>query len=222
MRWFLVCLGLAGTLGAQAAFHIIAVERRGLPPYESADRSYRLDGGQEQGLRAGSRLLVKRGGESRAFGHLWVTEVQSDQAVARFEPMAALSPMKGDLAILEVMRWLPEAGRMETDPLARIPVPLPRPEAPPQEGILFFLPQRSELSLAGLKKLESWVEQWGAEGRWAIQIPAAKALKPALQNQRAETLQAALRALGIQQVKLETSPRMVESKYDPAWIRHWD
>jgi hypothetical protein len=222
MRWFLVCLGLASTLGAQAALHILAVERRGPPPYEAADRVYRLDGGQEQGLRVGSRLLVKRGGETRAFGHLWVTEVQKEQAVARFEPMAALAPMKGDLAFLEVMVWPPEGGGLETDPLARIPAPMARPEAPPQEGILFFLPQRSELSLAGLKKLESWVEQWGAEGRWAIQVPAAKTLKPALQNQRAEALQAALRALGVQLVKLETSPRTVESKYDPAWIRHWD
>jgi len=222
MRWFLVCLGLAGTLGAQESLHIVAVERRGPPPYESTDRVYRLDGGLDRGLRMGDRLLVKRQGEPRAFGHLWVTEVRRDQAGARFEPLADISPMKGDLAILEVMKWLPEAGHLEMERLPMIPAPRPRPEAPPMEGVLFFLPQQTELSLAGLKKLETWVEQWGAEGRWVIQVPAAKALKPALQKQRADTLQAALRALGIEQVKLETSPRTAESKYDPTWIRHWD
>jgi len=222
MRWFLVCLGLVGALSAKEALRIVAVERQGLPPYESADRIYRLDGGQDRGLRVGDRLLVKRPGEVRAFGHLYMTEVLKDQAGARFEPMAALSPMKGDLAILEVMKWMPEAGRLETDSLPLIPAPKARPEAPPQEGLLFFLPQQSELSQAGVKKLESWVEQWGAKGLWVIQVPTAKALKPALQKQRADTLQAALRTLGVEQLKLETSPRAVESKYDPAWIRHWD
>jgi len=53
-------------------------------------------------------------------------------------------------------------------------------------------------------------------------VPSTKALKPTLQKQRAESLQAALRALGIDQVKLETEPRATEGKYDPTWIRHWD
>lgn len=222
MRWFLVSLGLIGALGAQEPLRIVAVERQGLPPYESGDRIYRLDGGQDRGLRVGARLLVKRPGEARAFGHLWVTEVQKEQAGARFEPTAAIAPMKGDIAFLEVLTWMPAVEALETQGLPAIPAPLPRVEAPPREGILFFLPQQAELSLAGLKKLETWVEQWGAEGRWAIQVPASKALKPALQKQRAETLHSALRALGLERVNLETSPRAAESKYDPAWIRHWD
>lgn len=222
MRWFLLCLGLTGTLGAQTPLRILAVERRGLPPYEAADRVYRLDGGQDQGLRVGSRLVVKRPGEARSLGQLWVIEVQPDQAVARFEPRAALAPMKGDLALPEEKKGLPTAGSVGPDPLPSIPTPLPSQEAPPREGVLFFLPQQSELSLAGHKKLEGWVEQWGAGGRWAIQVPAAKALAPALQQQRAEALLAALRALGIEAVKLETGLRTAEGKYDPTWIRHWD
>jgi hypothetical protein len=95
-------------------------------------------------------------------------------------------------------------------------------EAPPREGLLYFLPQRAELSPAGVKKLEDWVQEWGSGGRWAVQVPTAKAIKPVLQKQRAESLQAALRALGIEGVKLETDPRTTEGKYDPAWIRHWD
>ena len=37
---------------------------------------------------------------------------------------------------------------------------------------------------------------WGPGGRWAVQVPTAKALPAALQKRRAETLQAALRSLG--------------------------
>jgi hypothetical protein len=66
------------------------------------------------------------------------------------------------------------------------------------------------------------VEAWGAAGRWAVQVPATKALKPALQKQRAESLQAALRSLGIEGAMMEGGPRTADGKYDPAWIRHWD
>ncbi len=222
MHWFLLCLGLTGTLGAQTALRILAVERRGLPPYEASDRVYRLDGGQDHGLRVGSRLVVRRTGEVRTLGQLWVIEVHPDQAIARFEAREALAPMKGDFALPEERKGLPSTGLVEPDRLSPVSGPLPTPEAPPREGILFFLPQQAELSRAGLKKLEGWVEQWGVEGRWAIQVPTARALTPALQQQRAEVLLAALRALGIQQVKLETGPRTAEGKYDPTWIRHWD
>ncbi len=222
MRWFLVCLGLGGALGAQAPLHIVAVERKGLPPYESADRVYCLDGGQDRGLRVGDRLLVKRIGDIRACGHLWVTEVRSDQAGARYEPTESTYPMKGDLAVLDVLKRMPDAGRLNPDPLPLTSPPRSTPKAPPREGVLFFLPQQAMLSPAGVKKLEAWIEEWGREGQWSIQVPTAKAIQPVLQKQRAESLEAALRALGIEPVKLETDPRAVEGKYDPAWIRHWD
>jgi hypothetical protein len=222
MRWILVCLGLVGTLRAQVSLHILAVERRGPPPYEAADRIYRLDGGQNRGLRVGDRLLVKRAGEVGAFGHLRVTMAQGEQAEASFEPTTSVYPMKGDLALREELKWMPEAPGMDSDPLPLGSPPRAAIEAPPREGILFFLPQQAELSPAGLKKLEAWVEAWGAGGRWSVQVPTAKAIKSALQKQRAESLQAALRALGIGHVKLETDPRTTEGKYDPAWIRQWD
>jgi hypothetical protein len=200
----------------------VAVERRGLPPYEAADRIYCLDGGQQRGVRVGDRLAVKRAGEVRALGHLRVTEVRGDRAETHFESAGSIYPMKGDLAIPDELKWMPAAGLLNADPLPVAPAPKATPEAPPREGILFFLPQQAELSPAGLKKLEAWVEAWGAEGRWAVQVPTAKAVKPALQKQRAESLQAALRALGIEHVKLESEPRSTEGKYDPTWIRHWD
>ena len=124
MRRFLVCLALGGILDAQAPLHIAAVERRGPPPYEATDRIYCLDGGRDRGLRVGDRLLVKRIGDIRACGHFWVTEVRANQAEARYEPTDSTYPMKGDLAILEVLKWLPDPGRLNPEPL---PVPPPAP-----------------------------------------------------------------------------------------------
>ncbi len=134
MRWFLVCLGLGGALGAQASLHILAVERPGLPPYEVGDRVYRLDGGQDQGLRVGDRLLVKRPGEVRAFGHLWVTEVRRDRAGARYGPMEKAYPMKGDLAILEVLKGLPDVGRLNLEPLPVVLSPASTAPPPPRNN----------------------------------------------------------------------------------------
>ncbi len=220
MRCLLLCLGLACALGAQVSFHIVAVERKGPPPYESADRIYRLDGGQNRGLRVGDRLLVKQAGVAHTIGHMRVIEVRSEAAEAQFEPGGSAYPMKGDLVLREELKWLPTFGGLNPDPIAKISLPVSSPEAPPREGVLFFLPQQAELSVAGLKKLEAWVKEWGVEGRWTVQVP--KAIHAALQKQRAETLQEALRALGVEHTKLETDPRTTEGKYDPTWIRHWD
>jgi hypothetical protein len=222
MRWFPLCLVLVSALGAQAPFHIISVERRGLPPYEAADRTYGLDGGQNRGLKVGDRLIVKRSGEVLPLGHLRVTEVRGERAGASFEPAAAVYPMKGDLAIREELLCIPEVTRLSVEPIPLAPTPRPAAVAPPREGVLYFLPQRTDLSPAGLKKLETWIQEWGVQGRWAVQVPSSKALKPALQNLRAEALQAALHALGIEHPTVETEPRTAEGKYDPAWIRHWD
>jgi hypothetical protein len=222
MRWFPLCLVLVSTLSAQAPFHIISVERRGLPPYEGADRTYGLDGGQNRGLKVGDRLLVKRSGEVLPLGHLRVTDVRGERAGASFEPAAAIYPMKGDLAIREELLRIPEVTGLGAEPIPLAPAPRSSAVAPPREGILYFLPQRADLSPAGLRKLETWIQEWGVAGRWAVQVPTAKALKPALQNLRAEALQAALHSLGIVQTTVETQPRTAEGKYDPVWIRHWD
>lgn len=226
MRWFALCLGLSGVLGAQASFRVVAVERRGPPPYEPADRVYQLDGGAARGLQVGARLKVKRPGAPTVLGHLRVTELRGDRAEARFEPQvessASTYPMKGDLALLEELKWMPGAPPLEVEPMTPPAQPLAAAVAPPREGLLYFLPQRADLSPAGQKKLETWVQAWGAGGRWAVLVPTAKALKPALQKQRADTLQAALRALGVAQVAVERDPRTADGKHDPAWIRHWD
>jgi hypothetical protein len=222
MQWSPLCLVLAGALGAQTPLHIISVERRGLPPYEAADRTYGLDGGRDRGLKVGDRLVVKRSGEPLPLGHLRVTEVREERAGATFEPAAGGYPIKGDLAIREELLRIPEVQRLDAEPIPSAPLPRPAAVAPPREGVLFFLPQRADLSPAGRKKLETWIAEWGTGGRWAVHVPITKALKPALQKQRVEALQAALHSLGIEQATVETQPRTAEGKYDPAWIRHWD
>ncbi len=222
MRRFPLFLSLVGALGAQAPLHIVSVERRGSPPYESVDRTYGLDGGQDRGLKVGDRLIVKRLGEIMPLGHLRVTEVRGERAGGSFEPAGAGYPMKGDLAIREELQRIPEVTRLNLEPIPPPPLPRSAAVAPPREGVLFFLPQRADLSPVGLKKLATWVGEWGSAGRWAVQVPVFKALKPALQKQRVESLQAALKALGVESVLVESQPRTGEGKYDPAWIRHWD
>jgi hypothetical protein len=221
MRRYLLCLGLVGALGAQAPLHIVSVERKGPPPYEQADRIYVLDGGQDRGLQMGDRLMVKRTGEVVTLGHLRITVVRGDRSEATFEASADSYPMKGDLVIREELKRIPLVS-LDVDPIPVVAAPRAATEAPPREGVLFFLPQRGDLSPAGMKKVEGWVEAWGTGGRWTVLVPTAKALKPALQKQRAEALLHALRTLGIDQATIESTPRTVEGKYDPAWIRHWD
>lgn len=222
MRWLPFCLGVAGALSAQIPLHIVAVERRGPPPYEPADRIYCVDGGQDHGLHVGDRLAVKRSGDVRAIGYLRVIDIRSTQADTRFEPKGTIYPMKGDLALPEVLSWMPEVRPMNLDPMPPTPHPHATTEAPPREGILFFLPQQGELSPAGVKKLEAWVKAWGAKGRWAVQVPTDKAVPPALQKQRTESLQAALKALGVDHAGVELDPRTTESKFEPTWVKHWD
>lgn len=222
MRQILLLFCLTATLGAQAALRIVAVTRKGLPPYQLADRIYRLEGAETEALRVGQRLQVRREGRPQALGHLCVTEVQAGGAEATFQPSGALYPMKGDTAWLVLLPPLPEVPGPGIDP-----APLPAghsnlAEAPPREGLLYFLPQQSDLSPAGREKLQTWVAAWGTGGRWAVQLPATPALSPALQLRRAGTLQQALRTLGIPQAAVETGARTAEGRYDPAWIRHWD
>lgn len=222
MRLIPLGLALTSVLGAQAPIRVAAVERRGLPPLEPADRIYRLDAGKVRGLRVGDRLTVKRKGETVALGHLQVIEVQADHADARFDPLASAYPMIGDLALLLELKPMPSGPEVDSEPLPVPAAPLRSATAPPREGLLYFAAQRADLSPAGQKKLEAWVQAWGSGGRWVIQVPTAKGVNAALQQQRADVLQAALRACGVEAATVERDPRTAEGKHDPAWIRHWE
>lgn len=222
MRWPSMILLLAcGTLGAEGPFRVVAVVRRGPPPYEPAGRIYRLDGGLARGLRAGARLAVRREGTRSPLGHLKVVAVREGEAEATFTS-AGGQPMKGDTAWPVVLEALPALSGPPPDPPPFPSAPRLVPEAPPREGLLYFLPQRADLSPAGRQKLRAWVRSWGVGGRWMVQVPAGQALSPSLQAQRAGALLEALRALGVEAVVLETRPRPAEGTFDPVWVRHWD
>lgn len=222
MRPWALSLFMAGALGAQASFPIVGVERRGLPPYESEDRTYRLELPASTELKVGDRLKVVRRGARQALGRLKVLEVRSSQAWCVFEAAGEARPMKGDTATLEVHHWLPADTGWRPEPLPAIPPPAAPVEAPPEEGLLFFLPGSAELSPAGHRKLQAWVEAWGRAGRWAVLQPPARGKAQDLRGQRAAALQAALRSLGVDGVLLQTEPRTAEGRNEPAWIRHWD
>ena len=173
-------------------------------------------------LSLGARLSVRRPGEAVRVGHLRVIEVEAKRSATKFEPEGDHYPMKGDVAILVEPWRVPELKSLDPDPIPAAESPRSPATASPTEGVLYFLPQRAELSPAGLSKVETWVRAWGPGGHWVAHVPASKALKPELQRQRAESPQAALRAFGVENVNLETHPRTAEGKYDPTWIRHWD
>lgn len=216
----LLFAALTAPLLAQAPLHIVGVERRGLPPYEAADRLYRLDGGEARGLKLGDRLTVRRLGGA-AFALLKVVELKADWALGALEGVSWEAPMKGDLALKAELAPLPGLPALR-DAAAPLP-PGPRApgvEAPPQEGLLWFLPASSDLSPAGRAKLAGWVEAWGRGGRWSVVVGGANA-PAALREGRARALVAALRELGLEATTV-LADRTAEGANHPAWVQRRD
>ncbi len=211
---------LTALLLGQAPLRIQSVDRRGLPPYdEGSPRLYRLDGGENRGLRAGDRLRVRRPGEG-TLAHLRVVEVKAEWSLAALDQILADYPLKGDLVVRE-----------DLPPLPTLPVLGPAPtlgtpeaavgssmEAPPREGLLWFLPGTRDLSPAGEGKLAAWVEAWGREGHWAVLLPEEDALREA----RFESIREALARLGVHEAANQTASRKAEGPNQPAWIQHRD
>lgn len=203
---------------------IQAVERRGLPPYEeAASRLYRLDGGQDRGLRVGDRLLVRRSGEG-TLAHLRVVEVRAEWALASLDQTLAAYPLRGDLVVREDLPPLPSFPALAGPETLAAPDPIQDGpgEAPPREGLLWFLPASRDLSPAGEAKLATWVEAWGRTGRWAVQIPEDDRVAEALRAARFESLREALARLGVTRVERLGGDRPGEGPNHPLWIQHWD
>ncbi|HJW32142.1 MAG TPA: hypothetical protein VJ505_02140 [Holophagaceae bacterium] len=224
MRFLLLVLLLLGPLGAQAPLRILSVERRGMPPYEdSAPRLYRLDGGENRGLHLGDRLQIRRTGEGY-LGHLKVVELRAEWALASLEPNAMGYPLRGDMVIREELSPIPGTPAFPDRPLMQPPAPAKgsSAEAPPQEGLLWFLPVSRELSPAGLGKLAGWVQAWGATGRWAVQLPDDDRVAEAMREARFHALKEALEHLGVHGVERQGGARPQEGANHPVWIRRWD
>ncbi|HJV89303.1 MAG TPA: hypothetical protein VJ623_03280 [Holophagaceae bacterium] len=209
---------------AQAPLRILSVERRGVPPYEeTTSRLYRLDGGENRGLHLGDRLQIRRLGEGY-LGHLKVVEVRAEWAMAALEANALSYPLRGDMVIREDLPALPPLPAFPEGP--PLPAPAPAkgssPEAPPQEGLLWFLPTSRDLSPAGLAKLAGWVQAWGASGRWAVQLPEDARVAEAMQEARFEVLREALAKLGVQEVQRLGGTRIQAGANHPVWIQRRD
>ncbi|HJV23915.1 MAG TPA: hypothetical protein VJ570_14525 [Holophagaceae bacterium] len=219
----LLLLALA-PLPGQAPLRIVSVERRGMPPYEeSTPRLYRLDGGENRGLHLGDRLQIRRMGEGY-LGHLKVVEVRAEWAMAALEANALAYPLRGDMVIREDLPSLPALPAFPDRP--PLPAPAPAkgssPEAPPQEGLLWFLPMSRELSPAGLAKLAGWVQAWGPSGRWAVQIPEDARVVGPMRDARFEVLKEALAQLGVAEVQRLGGARSQEGPNHPVWIQRRD
>lgn len=217
MRFLLLIAALLPPLAAQSTFTIVAIERRGLPPYEDDRRLYRLDGGEERDLRPGDFLVFRRAGQGIA-GRLRVTEVRKGWSLAVLDAAPFGAPMRGDSVQKTVLARIPDVPAPPPDLPKAAAVPLPGTEAPPREGLLWFLPASAELSPAGQAKLAAWVEAWGREGRWRVVVGTARTATEALREARGKTLAELLRAVHVEaEVLLED--RSADGPNHPTWIQ---
>jgi hypothetical protein len=222
---------------------VAQVVREGLPPYEDADRRYRLEGDGAAQLRPGQVLLLVRPGEPRALGLLEVLSVAPDHAMARLSRAGPTFPMKGDrvvpreplrtLPALPTPAPLPVAGlRPPAVPLLPEPAepapPPPPPAAPgpsgsdrqpdlsligPHRQPIFFLPAEAYLTPGARVKLRTWVQTWGRGGRWTLTLTGAESPDAPLAQARIRSLREELSRLGVAKVRVVTSEQTVDNPY---------
>ena len=213
---------LGSILEAAQPLHVAGVVRTGPPPFEEGERLYRLEGNCCQTLSVAESLTLRREGEKRNLGRLRVEAVKDGYALARLASSGETYPLKGDLAVRhEKVLALPplplpsEAPRIPSEALAphRPSLSVPRDHARfDRRETLYFLKDSGELSAAGLAKLRTWVEAWGAGGRWIFLVPEGA---PApLTQVRVETLRGALRRLGVTEVEQQSLPSGPPARYD--------
>lgn len=133
LSWMLATL--PALPAASPPLAVAQVVREGLPPYEDAERRYRLEGDGAAQLRPGQVLLLVRPGEPRVLGLLEVVSVAPDHALARLSRAGATFPMKGDLVVprepLPTLPALPEERPLPAAGLHPPAVPvLPEPPEP--------------------------------------------------------------------------------------------
>ena len=219
---------------------VAQVVREGLPPYEDADRRYRLEGAGAAQLRPGQVLLLVRTGEPRVLGLLEVVSVAPDHALARLSRAGATFPMKGDLVVpREPLRTLPAPPEERPLPAAGLlppavpvlseppepapPPPVPEPSGPvrqpdlpqigPRRQPIFFLPAEAYLTPGARAKLRTWVQTWGRGGRWTLTLTGAEPPDAPLAQARIRSLREELSRLGVAKVQVGTSEQTVDSPY---------
>lgn len=210
---------LATRLIAGGPVRVLAVIRKGLPPFPEDGRLYVLDGGRASGLTAGMLLRVRRPGDPRLLGWLQVVDTGPDRAEARQVAPGATYLLRGDEAAASPLPALPPVELPAGSLPGRPEGPHAAPPPPPWEGALFFLPGRDDLSPAGRRKLAGWVADWGRGGRWTLQVPASGTLPADLRRRRIAVLQAALQGLGVPQARVDDRSRAGSGRFDPVWVQ---
>jgi hypothetical protein len=240
LSWMLATL--PALPAASPPLAVAQVVREGLPPYEDAERRYRLEGDGAAQLRPGQVLLLVRPGEPRVLGLLEVVSVAPDHALARLSRAGATFPMKGDLVVpreplptlpaLPEERPLPAAGLHPPavpvlpeppEPAPPPPVPMPAPSGSgrqpdlPQIGPhcqpIFFLPAEAYLTPGARAKLRTWVQTWGRGGRWTLTLTGAEPPDAPLAQARIRSLREELSRLGVAKVQVGTSEQTVDNPY---------
>lgn len=129
-----VLLLLALPLAAAPALRLVAVERRGLPPFEDDRRVYRLEGEEASRLRPGEVVQLVRPGDPRDPGRLKVSGFEGGRASATLERRGVTYPLIGDEALVRRVAQVPAlpASRTLPDLSVRSPKAVPPPEPPPK------------------------------------------------------------------------------------------
>lgn len=191
---------------------VAQVVREGWPPYEDANRLYRLEGEGCAQLQAGGILLLRRSREARALGRLEVVRVTPTFALARLAVPGETFPQRGDRVYQqEHLRALPALPSL-AEPLAQpapaaMEAPAPLPAAPgsepgfaTQREPLYFRQGETRLSPAGQTKLKAWVQAWGKTRRWSLACPPWPGEALDLSAARLTVLKDELKRLGVTRV----------------------
>jgi hypothetical protein len=210
-----VCLACSGPV----PLHIASVERTGLPPYEDADRLYRVEGEGWERLKVGDRLRPTRPGDRRDVGRLQVVELREGHALARLQARGEAYPMRNDAVERLEARPLPPPAvaplpRVNLQDLQPVGPARPGPENAHREQI-YFLKGDATLSPAGQEKLQAWVGLWGRQGQWALLCPRGEA---GLVRARLAVMTEALQRLGVAQVEVRPLPPEPTDRLDAVGI----
>jgi len=229
MKQMLLGLLLGPLLLASPPLQVVAVVRAGMPPFEEGGRLYRLEGDGCQALRVSEQLTLRRSGELRPLGRLEVTAVKDGFALAKLALAGETYPLKGDLAVrhemIKPLPSLPAAAKDLAIPPEALAPRIPTQGVPPalrkagirREGV-YFLKGNAELSPGAIAKLRAWVEGWDPDGRWVVLVPGNADTPQALVQARVEALRAGFKALGVNQVAMQTLPPEPPGKYDLVYI----
>ena len=211
MRWPFLLPLLLSLACAGSPLRIASVERSGEPPYDSSDRLYRVTGDGWEDLKVGGNLDLRRPGDRRSLGRLEVVSVGRGFVLARMADRGDTYPLVGDLAVSRDIRPQPLPGLPDLDPnplpvLASLAPQVPQANQLRLQEPIFFIRGQSALSPGGEKKVDSWVQAYGRDGRWFLLCPADPRQTEELVQARCQALKAKLGQLGIRSVEIRRGP----------------